>query len=384
MVFSLLQPKPACAATITKLSSAVKGTVTGIAFGSSLNIRSGPSASYSVIGSLYNGATINITGYTPDGWLEMNASSGALGYVSAEYIEVAVVSVALNATAKTIILGEAAVATGYNIFPACATNKTVTWTSSNPAIATIDSTGKVSPKAVGTTTVTVKTADGAKTASCVYTVAAAHIPTTALTNVKVTPTSIAAGGSITITWTKVAGSTKYRIRLYREEANNTWVNIVYAGSEYADYADISSVTLSGLTWTGTYKILAYSGNAAGWYTPGTFSNTYTVVASAVPASAPTNVKTSSTSLVAGGSNTLSWTKVASATRYRVRLNKQNADGSWTNITFGGNTYTDYADISSVTYPGLTMTGTFKFYVYSGNAAGWHDPGTFSNVYTVVA
>lgn len=57
--------------------------------------------------------------------------------------------------------------------PATATDKTVTWTSSTPATATVDNTGKVTYVAAGTTTITVTTNDGNKTATCEVTVTAA-------------------------------------------------------------------------------------------------------------------------------------------------------------------------------------------------------------------
>ena len=49
--------------------------------------------------------------------------------------------------------------------PENAKNKGVTWSSSNQTVATVDSSGKVTPKAIGETTITVKTNDGGKTAS---------------------------------------------------------------------------------------------------------------------------------------------------------------------------------------------------------------------------
>jgi hypothetical protein len=50
------------------------------------------------------------------------------------------------------------------VSPPGATNKRVVWTSGNTAIATVDSTGKVTGVAVGTTRMTATTADGGKTA----------------------------------------------------------------------------------------------------------------------------------------------------------------------------------------------------------------------------
>lgn len=58
------------------------------------------------------------------------------------------------------------------VSPANATNKNVTWESSNESVATVDSSGKVSALSAGTTTITVTTEDGNKTASCLVTVKA--------------------------------------------------------------------------------------------------------------------------------------------------------------------------------------------------------------------
>ena len=53
------------------------------------------------------------------------------------------------------------------VLPANATNKNVTWTSSHPQFATVDENGVVTVVAQGTTTITVTTVDGNKTASVI-------------------------------------------------------------------------------------------------------------------------------------------------------------------------------------------------------------------------
>ena len=56
------------------------------------------------------------------------------------------------------------------IWSAGTTNKNMTWTSNNEAVATVDQTGKVTAVAEGTATITVATKTGDKTATCVVTV----------------------------------------------------------------------------------------------------------------------------------------------------------------------------------------------------------------------
>ena len=116
------------------------------------------------------------------------------------------------------------------------------------------------------------------------------------------------------------------------------------------------------------------------------TQTLGVVAPAVPASAPTNVKTSVTSMTLGNSITVSWTKVTGATKYRLRMYRLNSAGVWTNITLGSDpyAYTDYGNVSSLTRSDFVSVGSYKAYIFAGNASGWHTPGTYSNVFTIKA
>ena len=63
----------------------------------------------------------------------------------------------------------------FTVAPAEATNKTVSFTSNNPAVATVNATtGAVTGVSKGTATITVKTADGNFTDTCTVTVTCAH------------------------------------------------------------------------------------------------------------------------------------------------------------------------------------------------------------------
>ena len=70
------------------------------------------------------------------------------------------------------------------IEPTNATNKAVTWSSDNTAVATVSDAGLVEAKTVGTATITVTTTDGGHTATCSFTVTAEDVP---LTGLKITP-----------------------------------------------------------------------------------------------------------------------------------------------------------------------------------------------------
>lgn len=163
---------------IITLAAPVSGTVVGIT--TNLRVRNGPGLTYAVTNYLVNGTKMTITGYTSDGWLRMKTSSIALGYVSADYVNIPVVSVSMARTSASVVVGSVT-PTSYEIFPACATNLAVTFTSSSTAVATVGSTsGRVTAMAIGSTTVTVRTTDGGKTASMTYSVVpeAAAVPVT--------------------------------------------------------------------------------------------------------------------------------------------------------------------------------------------------------------
>ena len=75
----------------------------------------------------------------------------------------------LDATTATLDIAGTKQLTA-TVAPTTATNKAVTWSTSAAAIATVSSTGLVTAVAEGEATITVKTTDGNKTATCVVTV----------------------------------------------------------------------------------------------------------------------------------------------------------------------------------------------------------------------
>ena len=82
--------------------------------------------------------------------------------------KVAVTNIKLSRTTAKMTIDNSIKLTA-TVSPSNATDKKVTWTSSNTKVATVDSTGKVIAKGTGTAKITAKTSNG-KTASCSITV----------------------------------------------------------------------------------------------------------------------------------------------------------------------------------------------------------------------
>ena len=82
---------------------------------------------------------------------------------------VPVTGISLNKTALSLKKNASEKLTA-TVAPSNATNTSVTWSSSNTSVAEVASDGTVTAKAEGTATITVKTTDGGKTATCTVTV----------------------------------------------------------------------------------------------------------------------------------------------------------------------------------------------------------------------
>jgi hypothetical protein len=132
-----------------------------------------------------------ITATTADG-----AKTGTCSVIVSA-ASVPVTGVSLNTTSMNLTAGGAAGPLVATMTPANATNTNVSWTSSNSAIASVSSSGLVSPVAVGTAVITATTADGAKTATCSVTVATITEPW--ITSFTSSSPEVAIGSSVTLT-----------------------------------------------------------------------------------------------------------------------------------------------------------------------------------------
>ncbi|MDY6063667.1 MAG: Ig-like domain-containing protein, partial [Candidatus Enterosoma sp.] len=136
------------------------------------------------------------TGYT--------GSYAQMVITKAELVPAAELSVALNKETASVRVGEQVTLTAIVSLPAGVEDESVTWTSSNEAVATV-ANGVVTGLTAGTTTITATSvADPTKSASCVVTVETAF---EAKTFAKVTNTAdIAVGDTVTLVCPLAAGA----------------------------------------------------------------------------------------------------------------------------------------------------------------------------------
>lgn len=111
---------------------------------------------------------------------------------------VAVSSVKVKYTQKALLVGQKFTLSA-TVNPSTATNKKLTYTSSQPAVATVSSTGVVTAKGAGTTTIKAKASNG-KFATCLVTVSNPNIAVNGITLSSVAE-EIAIGSEVTLSAT---------------------------------------------------------------------------------------------------------------------------------------------------------------------------------------
>ena len=258
-------------------------------------------------------------------------------------------SVSLNKTSLALEIGKSYTLTK-TVSPSNAVTS-YTWSSSNTSVATVDKNGKVTAKASGTATITVKTSNG-KTANCKVTV---NLPTPQITSLSNTT------GGIKISWNKVDGA--YGYRLYYKPASGGW-------KRFKD-TTATSFTDSGVspnrTETYTIRCIDKNGNTISGFNSNGWSKKYTPVA-------PTISELENTS----GGIKISWNKIAGV--YGYRLYYKTSSGGWKR--FKDTTATSFTD--SGVSPNRTETYTIRCIDKNGNTvSGFYSKG-WSKKYTPVA
>ncbi|GHU94140.1 hypothetical protein FACS1894156_1980 [Bacteroidia bacterium] len=121
------------------------------------------------VGTKYYYVVVTNTNNSVNGTKTATATSNAAAVTVSATTSVAVTGVAVSPTTLSLAPNATQQLTA-TITPSNATNKNVTWASSNTNVATVATDGRVTAKAAGTANITVTTQDGSKTAVCTVTV----------------------------------------------------------------------------------------------------------------------------------------------------------------------------------------------------------------------
>lgn len=191
---------------------------------------------------------------------------------------VAVTGVSLNQSALSLTVGNTSTLVA-TVSPGDATNKTVSWSSSNSSVASVDG-GVVTAVSAGSATITVTTQDGGKTATCSVTVSNATI---AVTSVSVSPTTLnlEVGDTSTLTATVSPSNATNKAVSWSTDSPSA-VSVNSSGKVTALAATstnaIITVTTSdgGKTATCSVKVTDSGGSGGGG---GSSSDTYSLITS---------------------------------------------------------------------------------------------------------
>ena len=240
---------------------------------------------------------------------------------------VSVTGVSLNKSSTSITVGGAETLEA-TVAPANATNKSVTWTSSNNNVATVGN-GTVRGVSEGSATITVTTSDGGFTATCTVTVTAAPTPDPGSS---VSDVLFAKGFGGYITSSYSAGGTDYTaVANSTNSTGSTYALQVFNGSTGAvrgNKSGSNNFSARNTTTYSGYYISSVSLTVSGGTLDGSTSNRSVVyfgnAAYSNPTTAPTGTSTAP-SPSSSGQATLTWTNSSTSNNYFILYNLKTSD-----------------------------------------------------------
>ena len=270
----------------------------------------------------YNGSTYVSHSTTPTGYA--TPSSDTINGYNSGGSTVSVTGVTLDKASATVAV-DGTVELTPTVTPSNATNKAVTWSSSNSSVATVTE-GVVTGKAAGTATITVTTKDGSKTATCTVTVKSLS--------------------SITVS--------------SQTTAFNTGDDFVFGGTVTAHFSDSSTADVTSIAIFGGYD-LSVAGNQTVTVSYGNKQTTYGITVTASGEITWTKV-TDASSLVAGDKVVI----VADGYEYALSTTQNSNNRGRTSVTKDENTVSWEGDsVQELTLATGTVSNTFAFDTGSG-------------------
>ena len=170
-------------------------------------------------------------------------------------------SISLNKTSATMTEGNTLQLTA-TVLPTNATNRTVTWKSSNTSVATVSSSGLVTAKSSGSVTITATTTDGTNlSASCAVTVQQNIIYATSISLNK-TSATMTEGNTLQLTATVLPTNATNRTVTWK--SSNTSVATVSSSglvtAKYPGSATITATTTDGTNLSANCSVTVESGS----------------------------------------------------------------------------------------------------------------------------
>lgn len=177
---------------------------------------------------------------------ETHACSTSNGKITITAPTVSVTGISLDKTSVSLKKGESTTLKA-TVKPDNATNKTVTYTSSNTKVATVNSSGKVTAVGGGKATITAKA--GSKTATCTVTVT---VPQTGISASGSTTRKVTVGDTVKLSVVKVPSDATDNFNV-KWTSSNTKIATVSNGTVKAVAPGTVNITAESNGWKVVYK-----------------------------------------------------------------------------------------------------------------------------------
>ncbi|HEX3039563.1 MAG TPA: SH3 domain-containing protein, partial [Caproiciproducens sp.] len=236
-------------------SGSTAHTITGASVTADLlRLREQPNSNANVVTNLPKGTSLTVLEATNSTWTKVQTSSGQVGYVCTQYIKIHYSDDSDSVTDSTGLLSASScsIPLGKTLYIKASGSASVTWTSSDPSIATV-SNGYVYAAAKGSAVITAT--NGTDTATCNITVTDAEPVKTAYASPNIASTGAQ------VTFTAVTDSTRDAVQFVITMQDGTTRTL--DTTNYTEETMLNTVTRKWMATTtfdtaGTYSFTALS------------------------------------------------------------------------------------------------------------------------------